>query len=98
MSSRTWRRLFASVTAIAMLGMVASRAVADPLYTVTNLGNGDWTLLNNSGQVAGGGYTTYHSLGTSTEVYHGDTGRVSVIGVTPPSSSGPGSYNFRRPG
>ena len=87
-------RLFASVAAIAVVAILESRGHADPLYSVTDLGNGPWTLLNNSGQVAGGGYTTNHTLGTYTQVYNSNTGQVTIIGMTPPSSSGPGSYNF----
>jgi hypothetical protein len=51
-------------------------------------------MMINNGQIAGGGYTTDHTLGSYTEVYNSNTGQVNVIGDTPPSSSGPGSYNL----
>jgi probable HAF family extracellular repeat protein len=94
MDSRILIRFLTGLAAIVLLGGAPSRSLADPLYSVTDLGSGNWTLLNNSGQVAGGGYTTSHTLGSYTQVYNSNTGQVTVIGMTPPSSSGPGSYNF----
>jgi probable HAF family extracellular repeat protein len=95
MSNRITVHLVRSLLVIALVGLVEVRAVADPVYSETNLGNGGWSLLNNNGQVAGGGYTTSHSPWSYTQVYNGNAGgQVTVIGVTPPSSSSPGSYDF----
>ena len=95
MHNRFSVQLVRSLLIIGLFGLVEVRAVADPMYAVTNLGNGGWSLLNNNGQVAGGGYTTNHTSSTYTQVYNGNAGgQVTVIGVTPPSSSGPGSYDF----
>jgi len=95
MGNRIRAKLSRVVAIIALGGLLESRAVADPVYSVTNLGNGGWSLLNNSGQVAGGGYTTNHSPWSYTQIYNANTGgQVTVVGVTAPTSTSPGSYDF----
>jgi probable HAF family extracellular repeat protein len=88
-------RVFSALAVVALSLQSGSPALADGLYSVTNLGDGGWSLLNNNGQVAGDGYTTPHTVGYYTEVYNGNSGgQVSVVGVTPPSATSPGSYNY----
>jgi probable HAF family extracellular repeat protein len=95
MSRYVRNRIFSALAVVGLSLQSGSQALADALYSVTDLGNGGWSLLNNNGQVAGDGYTTPHTVGTYTEVYNGNSGgQVSVIGVTPPSATSPGSYNY----
>jgi hypothetical protein len=87
-------RVFSALAVVAISAQSASPALADALYSVTDLGGGGWSLLNNNGQVAGDGYTSPY-LYQYTEIYNGNSGgQVTVIGVTPPSATSPGSYDF----
>jgi hypothetical protein len=96
MGAHARRQLLGGLTALAAIGLLGSRVDAAPTYSVTALGSDAWTLLNNNGQTAGS-FTSSHapSYDSFTEIYDPNVGgRVSFLGITPPSSSGPGSYDF----
>ncbi|APW61686.1 HAF repeat-containing PEP-CTERM protein [Paludisphaera borealis] len=72
---------------------VPARSTASP-YKITVLSGDSWGQINNNGLVAGL-YSSENHQGYGAVYDSNPGGRVVVSGVTPPSGSNPGSYDFR---